>query len=230
MGEIESQLLHELVAGLALRLDRERPGRAQRRRTLGLARERVLDQVRGEFRRAWRTADRSRRRGRRARTHRAAPRRARRRACAALAGRSGAPDRARFAARAARGEIIRRPRLAPGHLASRAGARRRLDEIGRHRRGMEPFAAHFPEIGALPGIEPGFGLRGGEQIGQIRAGQQLVADHVKRGLLFGARGGAPFGHHGVGVPAQESRGLLQQAEAAEAGFQGAIGMVDHGGS
>jgi len=91
------------------------------------------------------------------------------------------------------GEIIGRARLAPSHLAARAGLGESLDQIRRQRIGMAPGTPHLAEIGALPGIEIVLRRGAGEEIGQRGVGQHFVRRLVAGLGVFGQG----FGRHGV---------------------------------
>jgi hypothetical protein len=122
------------------------------------------------------------------------------------------------------GEVGLGAGLAPDHLAGVAGPAQGLDQ-GRLQRGLvQPAAAHLAQIGARPGVEARRAVLGrGEEIGQRRIGDQLVAGQIEGGELFGARLRAARGHHGRGVPLQQTGRLAERAQALEARFQVLIG-------
>jgi len=78
------------------------------------------------------------------------------------------------------GEVGRRPRLAPGHLAALAGLGERLHEVAFQRRGVQPAPAHLSEVRLGPGVQA-LGLRRGlvEELVQRGIGQDLVADDAQ---------------------------------------------------
>ena len=114
-------------------------------------------------------------------------------------------------------EVGGRAGLLPGLLAERVGVAHLGSELGRHARGLLVVAPHGGEQADGVGVGVlGLGPRGErvEQAPDLGVDQLVVADHLERGRVVGAGGGAVRRHHRVLVPEQH------RVDAAEVGQLG----------
>ena len=122
--------------------------------------------------------------------------------------------------------------LAPDHLAGRAGAGARLDQVGRQRAFVDPEPPHLAQVGGAPAIESlGPLLRPRQQLGHVGGRDHAVGDHAQGRELVGAVLAGARRHHGRAVPVQDRAGAIDGAQPREAAFELGIGIVgDHGAS
>ena len=122
--------------------------------------------------------------------------------------------------------------LAPDHLAGRAGAGARLDQVGRQRAFVDPEPPHLAQVGGAPAIEAlGPLLRPRQQLGHVGGRDHAVGDHAQGRELVGAVLAGARRHHGRAVPVQDRAGAIDRAQPREAAFELGIGIVgDHGAS
>jgi hypothetical protein len=127
------------------------------------------------------------------------------------------------------GEIGRRPRLAPDHLAALAGLGERLHQVALQRGGMQPAPLHLLQVRPGPGVETlGLGRGPIEEFVQGGIGQDLVADHAQGRQLLGACLGAAGRHHRRHVPGEHPLRLLKGMQALE--FPGQFFVSGHLGA
>ena len=122
--------------------------------------------------------------------------------------------------------------LAPDHLAGRAGAGARLDQVGRQRAFVDPEPAHLAQVGGAPAIQSlGPLLRPRQQLGHVGGRDHAVGDHAQGRELIGAVLAGARRHHGRAVPVQDRAGAVDGAQPREAALELGIGIVgDHGAS
>ena len=169
--EVEAEPGHQRAAELLLRRGRERPGRPERRRHGGLARQDRIQQRRQARPRAGRTAAPRRRRADRAGARRAARRRADRPSAAPVTAASSRTSRTTSVssgASMAKSDLARASRQS--HLAGGGGARHRLDQRRLERMGVAVPAPHLAQVGLLPGVEVGLLLGRGQLLAGLGDG------------------------------------------------------------
>ena len=120
-------------------------------------------------------------------------------------------------------EVVVATRGAPCELASRRGARTGLDEIGRHRGGVDPLTAHRREIGALPLVHGRRRLGIGEALSHVGRRDGLVREQPQRTELRGAELAAALRHHRLRVPLENVRGAPEEVVTIEALNEQAVG-------
>ena len=227
--EVEADPADQLLAELALRLDRERPLERQDRRQPLLVLQHAAQQVGQESAQLGEQRIDARRpaTGLELVEQRIVERGAE---CGGLGladtAHQGQHLRERRQQRLEVGVLLGRP---PGELAGAAGPRTRLDQVGRERAFMHPGAAHIAQVRLPPGIERGPALlRARQQLGHVGGRDDLVGDHAQGGELIGAIVTGAVGHHGRTVPVQDRRGAADGAQPREAALKLGIRIVgDH---
>ena len=84
---------------------------------------------------------------------------------------------------------------------------------------MGPLAAHFADVGKLPGIEAGIGFGPVQKVGHVGSRQQAMGNRFQFRQLTGAGFAAAGRHHGRHVPVQHAGGFAERIDAPEAVFQ-----------
>jgi len=91
-----------------------------------------------------------------------------------------------------------------------------LDKRIRQRCRVHPAPPHLAQIGALPLVERvALSLGLGHEVGDLRRGEMLMADHPQgRELLRSGRGPACW-HHRCGVPVEHRDRSLNRSDPAK---------------
>ena len=92
----------------------------------------------------------------------------------------------------------------------------RLDEVGRHGRGMNPRATHRGQVRALPRVLGRRGLGRRQAFFHVGHGDGLVREPTERAELRRAEVTSALRHHRLGIPVEEVGGAPKQVVTVEA--------------